>query len=292
MTETIKRIVMGVVMTIIVLAAILYLPTIYFFMAVACVLLLTGYEWIGLITDKNVYKNVYCLALLGSFACIYWAMFLSSFARYALLAVLLAIFIGIVQLFVFAYKPHSMFVQNKMLRCVLSLVILSGAQLFITLLRYHGNFWIVYGIGLVVMFDSGAYFSGRAFGKHLLAKKISPKKTWEGFLGGCVLGLLLSVTMMFCFHTAYPLTMGIWILVILITVLMAIFSVWGDLFESLQKRIAGKKDSSNIIPGHGGFFDRIDALLFVLPLMYIYQELLVFLMNRSMLKSMLRILNQ
>ena len=200
--------------------------------------------------------------------------------------------VGIVQLLVFANRPQSFFVQSKFFRLLLSLVILSSAQLFVCVLRHHGNFWIVYVVAIVAMFDTGAYFSGRAFGKHPLAKKLSPKKTWEGFLGGCILGLVWSLAMMFLLHTSYPLTTGAWAFVVAMTILMAIFSVFGDLSESMQKRIAGAKDSSTLIPGHGGFFDRIDALLFVLPLMFVYRDILVFLMNRQMLVHTLMLLKQ
>ena len=113
-----------------------------------------------------------------------------------------------------------------------------------------------------------------------MAKKLSPKKTWGGFIGGLLFGLVLSVLLFLGMQHAMHLTLGMWILMIVMTCLMSAISVFGDLFESMQKRIANKKDSSNIIPGHGGFFDRLDALLFVLPIMFIYREVFVFLVNR------------
>jgi phosphatidate cytidylyltransferase len=284
MLETTQRIVMGFVMAIIVMAAIIYLPPLYFFIAVAGVLLLTGYEWIALITDHPISKSIYMLVLLTCLIGVSRVMFSPHMFLIILFADLAAIIISLLQLFIFSYNQQNAFVHNKVFRVVLSLVMLSSAQLCIVCLRNHGNFWLVYGLALVVMFDSGAYFVGRAFGKHLLAKTISPKKSWEGFFGGCGLGLLLSIGIMLCFHMAYPLTMSTWFFVVLMTVLMAVFSVLGDLFESMQKRLAGKKDSSRMIPGHGGFYDRIDALLFVLPLMVIYRELLVFLINTSVIE--------
>jgi phosphatidate cytidylyltransferase len=289
--ETTQRIVMGIVMAIIVMAAIMYSSSLCFFIAVAGVLLLTGYEWIALITDKYLYKIGYIIVLLACLIGISRIMLSQHMLLIILFADLAAIIICIAQLFIFSYNQQNDFVHNKLFRVALSLVMLSSAQLFIVLLRYHGNFWIVYGLALVAMFDTGAYFAGRSFGKHLLAKKISPKKTWEGFLGGCGLGLLLSIGMILCFHRAYPLTMSTWFFVVFMTVLMAVFSVFGDLFESLQKRLAGKKDSSRMIPGHGGFYDRIDALLFVLPLMFIYREFLVFLINTSVMQYFFKSLN-
>lgn len=291
MSETSKRVLMGIVMAIIVIAAIIYLPQLYFFVAVAVVLLLTGYEWFGLIAENKLAQSLYLLVLLACLVAVFFFAHTLYVPIMVLAASLLAIMIGIVQLFVFAANPSNALVQNKCLRVVLSLLILTSAQYFITTLRWHGNFWIVYVIALVAMFDTGAYFAGRAFGKTPLAKKLSPKKTWGGFFGGCGLGLVFSIAMLLIMQTQYPATLSIWIFMGVMTVLMAAISVFGDLFESMQKRIAGKKDSSHLIPGHGGFFDRIDALLFILPLMFVYREMLVFLMNRSVLQHTLILMN-
>ena len=124
---------------------------------------------------------------------------------------------------------------------------------------------------IVWMADIGAYFSGKAFGRHKLAPSISPGKSWEGAIGGWILVLL----MMFGFSLApalsetFPVrllaTWGWTGLLAAATVLVAA-SVVGDLFESLLKRRAGIKDSSNLLPGHGGVLDRVDALIPVLPL--------------------------
>jgi phosphatidate cytidylyltransferase len=281
MAEFIKRIVMGIVMIIAVIAAVLYLSPIYFFIAVACVILLTGYEWSSLITDSHSLKATYLLVLLACLMVMYCQRSSSLFAVVLLQIDLAAILMGLMQLLIFPKNPRNVFVCSKWIRVVLSLVTLSATQYFIVLLHEHGNFWIIYVIALVAMFDSGAYFVGRSFGKHRLAKNISPKKSWEGFLGGCVLGLLWSLFMVWCLKAKYPITHEVWFFAMIMTVLMSIFSVWGDLYESMQKRIAGKKDSSHFIPGHGGFYDRIDALIFVLPLMFIYREILVFLINKS-----------
>ncbi len=113
------------------------------------------------------------------------------------------------------------------------------------------------------MADIGAYFSGRTLGRHKLAPSISPGKTWEGAIGGglavLAYGFLLSP------HLPAGLGNSPVKLFIALVVLTAI-SVIGDLFESLLKRQAGLKDSSNILPGHGGALDRIDSLTSTLPL--------------------------
>jgi phosphatidate cytidylyltransferase len=119
--------------------------------------------------------------------------------------------------------------------------------------------------------DSLAYFGGRTFGRHLMAPHLSPKKTWEGFVfgfSGAALGLYL-VTLI------YPdsiVTMPkFWPLIFLIS----IFGPIGDLTASKLKRAAGAKDSSNLLPGHGGFLDRFDSILLASPVMYIYLRLFI-----------------
>jgi phosphatidate cytidylyltransferase len=121
--------------------------------------------------------------------------------------------------------------------------------------------------------DTLAYFGGRALGKHLLAPKISPKKTVEGFLFG-----FLGAAMV---YTAYTLwvpgasfleQISLWPIV----VMASVFGPIGDLTESRLKRFVDVKDSSNLLPGHGGFLDRFDALMIVAPICWIYLEFLLY----------------
>ena len=111
--------------------------------------------------------------------------------------------------------------------------------------------------------DSFAYFSGRLFGKHKMAPKISPKKTWEGFAGGAILTLILSYFIE-KYHTDLR---GNWMVV---GFLVAVFAPFGDLVESQLKRNFGVKDSGNIIPGHGGILDRLDSFIIAAPVVYLY----------------------
>lgn len=109
----------------------------------------------------------------------------------------------------------------------------------------------------VILTDTGAYFVGRAVGGPKLAPKLSPSKTWAGALGG----LLLSVGFIFALFTIWPDEFSRMDLksVLIMTVIVSIFAQLGDLFESWLKRRAGVKDSGHLIPGHGGFFDRLDS---------------------------------
>jgi phosphatidate cytidylyltransferase len=119
-------------------------------------------------------------------------------------------------------------------------------------------------LAVIVVSDSAQYYTGRAFGRHALAPTISPKKTVEGAIGGVVFGTLAT-------------TIGgrsvfgspLWVLALL-GAAMSLLGIVGDLFESLLKRSAGVKDSSHLIPGHGGVLDRIDSWLFAAPVYYMY----------------------
>ncbi|WP_374359719.1 phosphatidate cytidylyltransferase [Pseudoduganella danionis] len=130
-------------------------------------------------------------------------------------------------------------------------------------------------MALVWLADIGAYFAGKAFGKRKLAPSISPGKSWEGAIGGGIAVLLLaSATVLLApanpwladtFAVKLQARFG-WAIALLLLVVIVAASIVGDLFESQLKRRAGMKDSSNLLPGHGGVLDRIDALIPVLPL--------------------------
>jgi phosphatidate cytidylyltransferase len=117
---------------------------------------------------------------------------------------------------------------------------------------------------VIVISDSAQYYTGRTFGKRPLAPTISPKKTVEGAIGGMVFGTLAMAV-----GGHYVFTSPIWILALL-GAAISLLGIVGDLFESLLKRSAGVKDSSNLIPGHGGVLDRIDSWLFTAPLYYFF----------------------
>jgi phosphatidate cytidylyltransferase len=119
---------------------------------------------------------------------------------------------------------------------------------------------------LVIMgADAGAYYVGKTFGKHKLAPKISPGKTWEGVGGGIIAALLLATVAHFWFFRDLPLK---WALPL--ATVMTVFGIVGDLTESALKRSAGAKDAAKILPGHGGVLDRLDSLLFNAPLIYYF----------------------
>lgn len=125
----------------------------------------------------------------------------------------------------------------------------------------QGRLVVLFLFVLIWSADIGAYFSGRQWGKRKLAPNVSPGKSWEGVIGGIILASLMSIAM------AVYLNDGIVTIIsfLLLSIFTASISVAGDLFESIQKRQAGVKDSGNLLPGHGGILDRIDSLTIAAP---------------------------
>jgi phosphatidate cytidylyltransferase len=159
---------------------------------------------------------------------------------------------------------------NLLLNGIYSVAIL-GCFLGIVMLFKHSPVYLLSVMVLVWIADIGAYFSGKAFGKHKLAPSISPGKSWEGAIGGwlAVLVIFAAFAESPMFQNSFAANVRLawgWLGLLLVLTLLVAVSIVGDLFESQLKRRAGVKDSSNLLPGHGGVLDRIDALIPVLPL--------------------------
>lgn len=144
---------------------------------------------------------------------------------------------------------------------LLSIVLFSTALVYF---REVFSIWLLLlSMAAVWAMDTGAYFSGRKFGKKKLAVHVSPGKTWEGVWGGVVVSFVLSLVGLFLLAPEIEVS---YFVVALVMSLIAAYSVIGDLFESLLKRQAGMKDSGSIFPGHGGILDRVDSLIIAFPM--------------------------
>lgn len=143
------------------------------------------------------------------------------------------------------------------------LILLPAWQGLLMLKTWPSGNWLILAVMVLVWgADIGAYFVGRAFGRHKLAPRVSPGKSWEGFFGGLVTCLLITLVVGLLLN--WPLRHVLTALAI--TLLVVPLSVVGDLTESMFKRETGIKDSSNLLPGHGGILDRIDSLTAAVPL--------------------------
>lgn len=165
---------------------------------------------------------------------------------------------------VLTYPGSSEHWSSALYKLVIGLLILLPAWQGLVLIKQWplGNWLIVSVMVLVWGADIGAYFSGKAFGKRKLAPKVSPGKSWEGLYGGLVASLLITtvvgVLRGWSFSDFFFALLGAAIIVLI--------SVVGDLTESMFKRKSGVKDSSNLLPGHGGVLDRIDSLTAAIPI--------------------------
>ena len=130
-----------------------------------------------------------------------------------------------------------------------------------------GRNWVFFALFTTFGSDTSAFFVGRALGRHRLAPSISPNKTWEGAIGG-VFGAII-VSLLFTLPTPLNLPLG-YGQAILLGLLVSVFGQFGDLVESLLKRNMGVKESSNMVPGHGGFLDRMDSVVFAGIVVYLY----------------------
>lgn len=124
---------------------------------------------------------------------------------------------------------------------------------------------LLYLMFIVWATDSGAYMVGRKLGRHKVTP-ISPNKTWEGCIGGSIIGVIIAATFAIALHVGYANALSM----ILITVILSVVGQFGDLVESALKRYYGVKDSGKILPGHGGILDRFDSMLLVFPIAHLF----------------------
>jgi phosphatidate cytidylyltransferase len=144
-----------------------------------------------------------------------------------------------------------------------------------SLIRLRSDFGLVIGPKLVYFLmlvvwlgDAGAYYVGKKFGRHKLSPQISPKKTVEGLFGGVAMSVITAVVIHFTFFPQIRLVHAI-----VVGIVLSLTGVIGDLAESMWKRSAAVKDSGTLIPGHGGFLDRFDSVLYTAPILYVYWAL-------------------
>jgi len=263
--------------------------------------LFTGIGFVGIISAAVIWGPLTCMALflLINIFCLYefYSLFgLSKLFKYAGIAVGSMIFITVSLYAAGMLTPAIILILVPVLFLLLVPVIFnhnpdlfrqSGSMLFGLLYisiplslffftaflseQYYYNFhFLIAMLILTWVNDTMAYVSGTLFGKHKFFEKLSPKKTWEGVAGGFIFTVLFS----YVFFRIFPEV--IWIHWIFISMLVSVFAIIGDLFESRMKRGLNIKDSGNFFPGHGGFLDRFDALLFVIPFIFLYVFFIIY----------------
>ena len=266
------RVITAVVLLIVLLGVLLYGGETGWNLFVLTVLVGAFWEW-GKLGQFEPNKAL-LYACLGGGLCLLCGYFLNSLTlSFPLLA--------LASVFWVAFAPWCLrnvsvgALSNPILYSLVGLVLIAAAGIALVITKTYGVVFLLSTISICFVADIFAYFFGKTFGKRKLAPKVSPGKSWEGALGGAfsvlaiswgIVGLadqfpvLENTWQVMAFDRWHPIVFSFWLLV------LSAYSVVGDLFESMLKRKAGLKDSSQLLPGHGGILDRIDAQLPVLPL--------------------------
>jgi phosphatidate cytidylyltransferase len=274
MNELLKRVITGVMFGASVIASILIHP--FLFATVLFVFLLVGMtEWKNISEKFGVRVPLPIIYLLAIWTFVPFVLFIIE-PKYAMIAfitlVLLVPMLGLITIIRNPQNPQFQIVFvlfGVFYICVpfgLLLVLSDPNGLF-----YGISYQPLFIFGVIWAYDTFAYFTGVMFGKHKLCERLSPKKTWEGLIGGAFITLLLVFFLNppQLFMTSFEALSG--------AVVLIAASTFGDLFESMLKRKANMKDSGNFLPGHGGVLDRFDSVFFAVPAYMVLQVLLEFL---------------
>ena len=273
------RVITAIVLLALFIPILIYSPTIILSIVASIVISLASWEWgrfiWGVQSRLPIFYSLLIQVLLALWIYCFQANDLDSIAWVAnfmidLLWVSISFWIIVVP-FILSRKLQFSIENNTALLAIAGIIIFMGDWYAFMLLRDKG-LWVLLSVLMIVWTaDIGAYFMGKQIGKHKLAPQLSPGKSIEGAIGGvaavCILGLTfysININSNNFFNVIGQ--QFSWIFLIPLCVFLAGMSVVGDLFESQLKRLSGMKDSSGLLPGHGGVLDRLDALLPVLPI--------------------------
>jgi len=268
------RLISAFVLIPVVIAALFLLPPVAFAIVTLVVCMLAAWEWGQLSGFKTRSQRVWLAVLCGLIlaAMLFWLPEYHHNVHQPLVegALWASMVWWVAALLLVLFYPGSAAIwrNSKALRLLFGLLTIIPFFWGMLALRawhydenhYSGAVWLLYIMILVWGADSGAYMFGKLFGKHKLAPKVSPGKTWQGFIGGLFTAAVISWIYGLCVDLdVAPVTL------LTCSLVAALASVLGDLTESMFKREAGIKDSGNLIPGHGGILDRIDSLTAAVP---------------------------
>jgi phosphatidate cytidylyltransferase len=263
-------------------ACLLFLPNLLTFSAILVPIFgILAWEWSRLLETNVAIRSGFIIASLAAIGGLFYQLHQQDFFELAelpslwyqvypfkLFTVALLIWIVATVLVLLYPKGGKVLFRGPWLRGLFGIAILAAAWLAIVVIRsfninidFHTGAWMLL-LMLIVIWgaDVGAYFAGKNFGKTKLAPVVSPNKTWEGAIGGLILANVVGIALALILDLQLN-----WLQFVVFLILIVALSVIGDLFESMLKRRANIKDSSNILPGHGGLLDRLDSTLSVAP---------------------------
>jgi len=273
------RVITAVVLLALFIPILFFSPIIILSLAVSIIISMASWEWGRFIWGvQSRYPIFYSLMIQILLVILIYCLqgnnpkLISIFSDFMMFILWVSIIFWLVVVpFILSKKLQFSIKNNTPLLAIAGLVVFTSNLYAFILLRDKGLCVLLAVLMIVWTADIGAYFTGKKIGKHKLAPQLSPGKSIEGAIGGmlavCILGLIF-----FSFHISSMNFFNVighhygWMVLIPLSIFLAGMSVVGDLFESQLKRLSGMKDSSGLLPGHGGVLDRLDALLPVLPI--------------------------
>jgi len=271
-----QRIITALVITAAFLLLVLCSSLFWFQLLAGCILLLAAWEWAdlsdcGAIPVRVVYVGIMALCFYLLWLEVFSIVDQLNLAALEQLMLTALCFWALAFLLVTTYPRSVGLWSSRQVRLLMGFLVLLPLWTGLVFLKQQNDsgalvLWLV---GLVATADIGAYFAGVRFGKHKLAIRVSPGKSWEGVLGGVIGNVVFASLLAIYLDTSLLET----VMLALVMSLTGALSVLGDLFESMVKRHRGVKDSSKLLPGHGGILDRIDGWTVTMPvfvLIYMY----------------------
>ncbi|MBE0481999.1 MAG: CDP-archaeol synthase [Bacterioplanes sp.] len=263
-----QRVLTALVLAPIMIGGIFFLEQTYFALFIGLIATLGAWEWANIAGyEKSTGRIAYAFFVA---VCLFFsAQFLHAYPSFVIYFLAIGtLWWAIAFALVRRYPGGTRLWNARPIRAMLGLCVLIPMWVgFVELKQQeHSSLLIIYVMFVIWGADTGAYFSGKRWGRSKLAPSVSPGKSWAGFWGGLVTALLVALVFGLYVHEAIrPVTFdNAWKLIV-ITVVTMVISVLGDLVESMMKRHRGIKDSSALLPGHGGILDRIDSMAAAVP---------------------------
>ena len=261
-----QRVLTAIILVSVIICAVVFLPTKIFALLLAAIICVAAWEWttcagFDAVAHKIAYVSVIFICLM---ACL-----LVLDKPWVVLIIACGLFWWLLATYLVIYYQTNMTINlaSSSLTAIIGGIILIPSWLSLILIhaKTTGTTLILFLFFLIWFADSAAYFSGKKFGNKKLASNVSPGKSWEGVYAALLMSFLFGTT--YTFYTDMQLITAI--LFIVLTLCTVSFSILGDLVESMFKRMAGIKDSSQLLPGHGGVLDRLDSLTSAAPVFFV-----------------------
>lgn len=253
------RIITSIVLLPLFLGLLFFLPPVGFCYFTGLIILVGAWEWSFFMGIKQfpfyLFYPFFLLLLMIASLALPIPMVLYGDCGFWLIALAFVLFYP---------KGNALWGRSKIIRGIIGIFVLIPTWLALNFIRDSegGIYRLLFLLVIIWGADTAAYFSGKKWGKHKLAPNVSPGKTWEGLIGALICTLFIAAVSLYFLQ----LPKSIWPGALILTVITVLFSILGDLFESMMKRNAGLKDSSQLLPGHGGVLDRIDGWTSAAPI--------------------------